>query len=432
MTIGGLAPRRTFSALRHPHFRRFWFGGLVSLTGSWVQITAQSWLVYDLTGSPFMLGTVMLANTIPTMLLGLFGGVIADRSEKRHLLIATQSTFMLVAIALALLTLTGRITVWYILSLSMISGIAAALDMPTRQSLIAHLVDREDLLNAIALNSAAFNGSRIVGPAIAGLIIDQLGNRSGPGWSFAVNSVSYLAVIGALATIAVNSRPADGARRPVLGELREGVAFAWRHPVLRALLGLLAVTGVFGFSFHVLMPVFARDVLHVPARGYGILLTASGIGATIGVLTFATVHPARLGAVILSTSTVFVAMLAAFAASATYSLSLVLLLVLSGAMTAYLSATNTLIQTIVPDTLRGRVMSLYMLAFFGTAPLGGLLMGSLATALGSQTAVLIGAAVCGLGIVTMWSAVREITRDAWRPAESRAPAEGYGSATGQP
>ncbi len=432
MTIAGLMPRQTFSALRHPDFRRFWWGGLVSLTGSWVQITAQSWLVYDLTGSPFMLGTVTLANTIPTMLLGLFGGVIADRSEKRHLLIATQTTFMLVSIVLAALTLTGRIAVWHILTLSVISGIAAALDMPTRQSLIAHLVDRDDLLNAIALNSAAFNGSRIIGPAIAGLIIDQLGNRGGPGWSFAVNSVSYLAVIAALATIRLSTRPANGERRPVLGDLREGVVFAWQHPVLRALLGLLAVTGVFGFSFHVLMPVFARDVLHVPARGYGMLLTASGIGATIGVLTLATVRPARLGAVILGASTVFVAMLAAFAASATYILSLVLMLGLSGAMTAYLSASNTMIQTIVPDALRGRVMSLYMLAFFGTAPLGGLLMGSLASALGSQTAVLIGAAVCALGVLAMWSAVREITRQAWGLGKGHASAEGYGSAGGQP
>ncbi|MGH2402860.1 MAG: MFS transporter [bacterium] len=426
MTDAGLTPRRTFNALRHPHFRRFWWGGLVSLTGSWVQITAQSWLVYDLTGSPLMLGTVTLANTIPTMLLGLFGGVIADRSEKRHLLIATQSTFMLVSIILAALTLTGRISVWHVLSLSVISGIAAALDMPARQSLIVHLVDRNDLLNAIALNSAAFNGSRIIGPAIAGLIIDQLGNRGGPGWSFALNSVSYLAVIAALATIPVDSRPANGERRPVLGDLREGVTFAWRHPALRALLGLLAVTGVFGFSFHVLMPVFARDVLHVPARGYGILLTASGIGATIGVLTLATVRPARLGTVILGASTVFVVMLAAFAASATYPLSLVLMLALSGSMTAYLSATNTMIQTIVPDVLRGRVMSLYMLAFFGTAPLGGLLMGVLASALGPQTAVLIGAAISALGVLAMWSTGREITRQAWRPVE------GYRSPAGQP
>ncbi|MGQ0549724.1 MAG: MFS transporter [Armatimonadota bacterium] len=421
-------PRGTFTALRHPHYRRYWWGGLISLTGSWVQITAQSWLVYDLTGSPLMLGTVTLANTIPMMLLGLFGGVIADRSEKRHLLIATQSAFMIVSVVLAALTLTGRITVWYILSLSMISGIAAALDMPTRQSLIAHLVDREDLLNAIALNSAAFNGSRIIGPAIAGLIIDQLGNRGGPGWSFALNSVSYLAVIVALATIPVNSRPTGGERQPVLGELREGVAFAWRHPLLRALLGLLAVTGVFGLSFHVLMPVFARDVLHVPARGYGILLTASGIGATIGVLTLATVRPARLGAVILATSTLFVVLLAAFASSAHYALTLVLMLGLSGAMTAYMSATNTLIQTSVPDALRGRVMSLYMLAFFGTAPLGGLLMGSLASALGSQTAVLIGAAVCGIGVLAMWSAGGVITRHEVRTAATR----GYESAAGQP
>ncbi|HET8678958.1 MAG TPA: MFS transporter, partial [bacterium] len=428
MTIAGLAPGRTFIALRHPHFRRFWWGGLISMTGSWMRITAQAWLVYDLTGSPFMLGAVMLANTIPTMLLGVFGGVIADRSEKRHLLIGTQAVFMMVAITLALLTLTGRITVWYILSLSMISGIAAALDMPARQSLIAHLVDRDDLFNAIALNSAAFNGSRIIGPAIAGLIIDQLGNRNGPGWSFAVNSVSYLAVIGALATIAVNSRPASGERQPLLGDLREGVAFAWRHPLLRSLLGLLALAGVFGLSFHVLMPVFARDVLHVPARGYGMLLTAGGLGATIGVLTLATIRPARLGTVILVTSSLFVVLLAAFAASASFPLSLVLLLCLSGAMTAYMSATNTLIQTSVPDALRGRVMSLYMLAFFGTAPLGGLLMGALASALGSQTAVFIGAAVCGLGVLAVWSSGGELTRHTVPSAAS----QGYESAAGQP
>ncbi len=429
MSFARTTPARTFSALRHPHFRRFWWGGLVSLTGSWIQITAQSWLVYDLTGSPLMLGTVTLANTIPTMLLGLFGGVVADRSEKRHLLIATQSAFMMVSIALAVLTLTGRIAVWHILALSVIGGIAGALDMPSRQSLIPHLVDREDLLNAVALNSAVFNGSRIIGPAIAGLIIDQFGNRAGPGWSFAVNSISYLAVIGALATIPVNSRPSNGERQRVLREIREGVTFAWRHAMLRPLLTLLAIAGVFGFSFHVLMPVFARDVLHVAARGYGMLLTASGIGATIGVLTLATVRPARMGAVILGTFVVFVALLAAFAVSTVYTVSLLLMVGLSGAMTAYLSATNTTIQVIVPDALRGRVMSLYVLAFFGTAPLGGLLMGSLASAVGSQIAVLSGAGACALAALAMWAQGREIARQT-STAEGQTSAKGYEPAAG--
>ncbi|MDR7484832.1 MAG: MFS transporter [Armatimonadota bacterium] len=413
MTLAGLSSAQTFSALRHPFYRRFWWGGLVSLTGSWIQITAQQWLVYDLTGSALMLGTVTFANTVPTMLLTLFGGAVADRSEKRHLLIGTQSVFMAVSVVLALLTLAGRIAVWHILVLSAVSGMAAALDMPSRQSLIPHLVGREDLANAIALNSAVFNGSRIIGPAVAGLIIEHLGPRGGPGWSFAINAASYLAVIAALATIAVDSRPAGGERQPVLQEVRDGVAFALGHSTLRGLLGLLAVAGTFGISFTVLMPVFARDVLHVAARGFGMLLTASGIGATIGVLALATARPARPIGVVAGTFAGFVALLAAFAASPAYPLSLLLMVGVSGMMTSFLSATNTVIQGIVPDALRGRVMSLYVLASFGTAPLGGLLMGSLASLLGAREAVLLGAGACAAAVLIFRAASRDGAR---RPA----------------
>jgi MFS family permease len=421
MTAAGLPAPQTFTALRSSNYRRFWWGGLISLVGSWMQITAQSWLVYDLTGSPFMLGMVTFFNTVPTMLLTLFGGAIADRSEKRHLLIATQSTFMVSAIVLAVLTLTGRIAVWHILALSVVTGIAGAMDMPARQSLIPHLVDRGDLTNAIALNSAAFNGSRIVGPALAGLMIDQLGGRAGSGWNFALNAVSYLAVIIPLARIRVNSRPVGMSHTSVLSEVRDGVVYALRTPALRTVLGLLAVTGVFGISFTVLMPVFARDVLHVPARGYGILLTASGIGATIGALAVASSRLARPWTVIIGTFTTFVALLAAFAASGSYLLSALLLVGVSGAMTAYMSASNTTIQSIVPDALRGRVMSFYVLALFGTAPLGGLFMGSLASALGAQVAVFIGAVVCGIGALALRAAGRASVRNPYLVAE---PAEG--------
>lgn len=405
MTLAGIRvtlAASTFSALRYPNYRRFWWGGLVSLTGSWGQTTALSWLVYDLTGSPLMLGTVMMVNSIPTMLLALVGGVIADRSEKRHMLLASQGTFMAISMALAVLTLAGRIEVWQILVLSAIGGIASAIDMPARQSLIPHLVQRDDLLNAIALNSAMFNGSRILGPAIAGLIIGRFGPRGGPGWCFAINAITYLAVLGALATIRVNSRPPAGERQRVLHEVREGLAFAWQHRALRMFLGLLAVTGVFGLSFTVLMPVFARDVLHVSAQGFGMLMTASGLGATVGVLALASSRPKNPRNLILGTQSGFVVLLAAFALSSNYALSLVLMVVLSGAMTSYLSSTNTTIQSIVPDGLRGRVMSLYILAFFGTAPLGGLLMGSLASALGAQVAVLSGAAVCVAAALAAW------------------------------
>ncbi len=419
MTVARFPASQTFIALRHPNFRRFWWGGLISLIGSWMQITAQSWLVYDLTGSPFMLGTVTFANTIPTMLLTLFGGAIADRSEKRHLLIATQTTFMASAIVLAALTLTGRIAVWHILALSVVTGIAGAMDMPARQSLIPHLVERADLTNAIALNSAAFNSSRIVGPAFAGLVIDQLGGRAGSGWNFALNALSYFAVIVPLVTIRVNSRPVDPSRKSVLNEVREGVTYVWRTPALRTVLGLLAVTGVFGISFTVLMPVFARDVLHVSARGYGILLTASGIGATIGALAVATARLARPWAAIMGTFIAFIALLAAFAASSSYGLSLLLLVGVSGTMTAYMSASNTTIQSIVPDALRGRVMSFYVFALFGTAPLGGLFIGSLASALGAQAAVFIGAVACGIGALALRTAGRESVGSRYLPAEGQ-------------
>jgi MFS family permease len=418
MTLSGLAAAHTFSALRHPHYRRYWLAGLISLTGSWIQITAQQWLVYDLTGSPLMLGTVTMANTIPTMVLALVGGVIADRSEKRHLLMATQGSFMVVAAVLALLTLSGRIAIWHILALSVVTGVAGALDMPGRQSLIPHLVRREDLMNAIALHSAVFNGSRIVGPAVAGLIIGGLGGRTGPGWCFAINALSYVALIAALATIPVDSRPAGGERAHVLRELRDGVAYTWQHPLMRMFLGLLAIVGVFGISYTILLPVFARDVLRVDAGGFGMLMTASGLGATVGVLTLASARPRNLAGVVAGGYVAAVALLAAFALSTRYTLSLILMVGLSGTMTAYISATNTLIQSTVPDALRGRVMSLYVLAGFGTAPLGGLLMGSLAAAFGAPTAVLVGAAVCGLGAALwLWGSRRTVGARVYLRAE---------------
>ncbi len=400
--IGALG---TFVALRHPHYRRFWWGGLVSLTGTWMKVTALAWLVYDLTGSPLMLGTVTFAQTLPTMVLSLVGGALADRSEKRHALVATQATFLAVAATLAFLTLTGRIEVWHILALSAVTGISSALDMPARQSLIPYLVARENLLNAVALNSAVFNGSRIFGPALAGLMIDQLGGRSGAGWCFAVNAVAYLAVIGALLAIPVNSRPDGAERQNIVSAVRDGVAFVYGSPPLRTLIALLAVAGTFGFSYTVLMPVFAKDVLSVPAGGFGMLLTFNGIGATAGALMVATFRPARPGLLILATLLAFLATLAVFALTTTYALSLAAMVGVGGAMVAYMASTNTTIQSMVPDALRGRVMSIYILAFFGTAPFGGLIMGSLASALGARAAVLIGVAVCGVAVLLLRSVV---------------------------
>ncbi|MDR7542646.1 MAG: MFS transporter [Armatimonadota bacterium] len=416
MTLAGLSTARTFNALRHADYRRFWWGGLVSLTGSWMRITALSWLVYDMTRSPLMLGTVTFANTIPTMLLALFGGALADRSEKRYLLLITQACFMAMAAVLAVLTLSGRIEVWHILAFSIGGGIAGALDMPARQSFIPHLVPREDLTNAIALNSAAFNGSRIVGPAAAGLIINAFGPRGGPGVSFAVNAVTYLAVISALLAIRVTSRPEDAERKPVLHDVREGLVYAWHSASLRMLLGLLAVAGTFGFFYVVLLPVFARDVLGVEARGFGMLMTASGFGSTIGALGIASVDLVRPFAVILGLMAAFTGLLAGFALTTDYAMAIVLMVAVSGTMTAFMSAGNTTIQQITPDALRGRLMSLYVLALFGTGPLGGLLAGSLASLLGAQVAVLLSAAVCGVAALAGWvTRRRESGRLAFSP-----------------
>jgi MFS family permease len=403
----------TFSALRHPDYRRFWWGGFISLTGAWMRITALAWLIYDMTGSPLMLGTVTFANTIPTMLLAVFGGVLADRSDKRAVLLVTQASFMATAGILALLTLAGRIEVWHILVFSVAGGIAGAVDMPARQSFIPHLVAREDLTNAVALNSAAFNGSRIIGPAIAGLIIARYGPRGGPGWSFAINALAYLAVLGALVTIRVDSKPDAPSRQSMLQDVREGLVYAWRSPALRTLLGLLAVSGGFGLSYTVLMPVFARDVLGVEASGFGMLMTASGVGSTIGALAIASAAPSRPPALILGLMAVFTVLLAAFAVTTDYLMALLLMVGVSGTITAYMSASNTTIQTIVPDALRGRVMSLYILALFGTGPFGGLLAGWLASWLGAQGAVLVCAAVCGAAALATRLSGR---RDAWRPA----------------
>jgi MFS family permease len=379
---------------------------MVSLTGAWMRITALSWLVYDLTGSPLMLGTVTFANTIPTMLLALFGGALADRSEKRTLLLGTQVAFMLMAGSLAVLTLSGRIEVWHILAFSVFGGVAASFDMPARQSFLPHLVSREDLANAIALNSAMFNGSRIAGPAIAGIIIAQFGPRAGPGWSFAINAVAYLAVLAALASIRVTSRLGGERRESVITEIREGIAYAWRTPAIRTLLALLATAGTFGFTYVVLLPVFARDVLGVEARGYGMLVTASGIGSTAGALAIASVRLRRPLAAILGLMGAFVGLLAAFALSRHYGLSVVLQLGVSGAMTAFLAGINTSIQAITPDPLRGRIMSLYVFALFGTGPIAGLLAGALASLAGAPVTVLASAAVCGAAALAAWTASR--------------------------
>ncbi|MDR7513105.1 MAG: MFS transporter, partial [Armatimonadota bacterium] len=379
---------------------------MVSLTGSWMRITALSWLVYDLTGSPLALGAVTFANTVPTMLLALFGGAVADRAEKRTLLLGTQAVFMAIAASLAILTLTGRIDVWQVLVFSVLGGVAASLDMPARQSFLLHLVSREDLPNAIALNSAMFNGSRIVGPAIAGAIIAQLGPRAGPGWSFAVNAVTYLAVIAALASIRVSSRLEAERRASVVSEIREGIAYAWRTPAIRTLLGLLAAAGTFGFTYVVLLPVFARDVLEVEARGYGTLVTATGIGSTAGALAMASVRLRRPLAAILGLMAAFAALLAAFALSRDYPLSLALQLGVSGTMTAFLAGINSSIQSATPDVLRGRIMSLYVFALFGTGPLAGLLAGGMASLWGAQVTVLVSAAVCGAAALAVWAAAR--------------------------
>lgn len=382
-------------SLRSRNYRLFVGGQLVSLIGTWMQMVAQSWLIYRLTGSAVLLGLVGFASQIPVFVLAPLGGVIADRLDRRRILIAVQSTMMLLALVLATLTLTGAVRVWHIFTLAALLGVANAFDIPVRQSFVVHMVARQDLANAIALNSSMVNGARLVGPAVAGAVVASIGE----GWCFLINGLSYAGVIAAL----ISMTPAAGNERTAAAasaweSIVEGFTFAWHTPPVRALLLLLGLVSLMGMPYSVLMPIFADRVLAGGPNAYGLLMSAAGLGALggSGALTMRRdLH--GLGLWIASSASGFGACLVLFSLSRSLWLSAALLVPAGFCMMIEMAASNTLIQAMVPDRLRGRVMAVYSMMFMGMAPLGALMAGALATPIGAPATVALGGAVCVVG-----------------------------------
>ena len=402
--VGGATWRDTFAALKHRNFRLFFVGQLVSLTGTWMQATAQGWLVYQLTGSKVLLGTVAAVGTLPMLLLSLWGGSVADRHSKRTVIIITQIGMMLTAFVFAALVGSGHIQPWHILVLAALGGVAMAFDMPARQAFMVEMTSTEHLMNAVSLNSSIVNGARVIGPAVAGWLMAGVGIT----WCFILDGVSFIAVIVGLMMMRLPkfippTKPHSAGRH-----ILEGFKYVAGHRRVRILLLLFGVVGVFGWSYAVLLPAYATDILHVGESGYGGLLSANGFGALLGALTVATwgsrVRPRLL---ILGGLWLFSAMLLLLAVVRWYPLVLLCLAVGGWGMLLYFSTTNTLIQSNVSNAMRGRVMGIWALVFGGMMPLGGLESGFLSHAVGVPWTIAVGALICvGAGLVTWWTVRR--------------------------
>ena len=401
----------TFRALRHRNFQLFFGGQIISLVGTWMQTVAQAWLIYRLTGSSVLLGLLGFVGQIPIFLLSPLAGLAADRWPRRRVVIATQSASMLLAFILAALTMTGRIRVWEIISLATLLGIVNAFDVPARQSFLIEMVGRENLLNAIALNSSMFNGARVAGPAIAGILVALVGE----GWCFLLNGVSYLAVIAGLFMMRIEKlKPVHDGAAP-LEKLREGFRFARHAKPIRALLMLVGLVSFMALPFSVLMPIFAVQILHGGASAYGTLMGAVGVGAMFGALTLAMRQQLRgLGNIVAYSATVLGASLVLFSASHWYWISFTILILSGFTMMMQFTATNTLIQAMVPDQLRGRVMSLYSMMFIGMAPIGSLVAGKMAQHIGAPSTVALGglaSLVGGVVFAVKWPSMRAPARE---------------------
>ncbi len=354
-----------------------------------MQAIAQSWLVYRLTDSAFLLGLVAFVGQAPMLLITPFAGVVADRLDRRRILLATQIAMMASASTLAVLTLTGVVQVWHIVLLALVSGTANAFDVPTRQSFTIEMVGRADLPRAIALNSVMFNAARLVGPAIAGLLVAAVGE----GWCVALNAVSYVAVLASLAMMRIERQPAREPSHP-LSDLREGFVYVTTHAQTRTLLLLLASSSLFGTSYVTLMPVFARDVLHGSSDLFGYLMAAVGAGALIGAISVSRLPQEVLARVPFVAAAFFGASLVAFSQSSILWLSWVLLVPVGFGMMAMGIATNTLIQGSIADDMRGRVMAYYVMAFVGMMPVSALIAGWLSLQIGAPDTLAIGGTLC--------------------------------------
>jgi MFS family permease len=395
------ARRSAFGALSIRNFRLFFIGQGISLIGTWMQNIGEGWLVLTLTNSPFYVGLTSALSSVGVLLFSLYAGVLADRTDKRRVVLLMQIAFMLEAFTVSALVWTGVIQVWHVLTLATLLGIASAFDIPTRQAFIVELVGKEHLMNAIALNSSIFNAARVVGPAVAGVLIGVVGVA----WCYFLNGLSFIAVIVGLLMLRLPKHQRIEHTQSTWTGFREVLAYLAANRPIRALMILISVLSVFGFPYISMMPVFARNVLHRGAGGYGALTASIGIGAVIGALGVAVLSQ-RIkgrGRLMFAGGTAFGILLALFASSRSFTLSLVLLPLTGCAMIVNNALTNTLLQTSVPDHLRGRIMGFYSFMFVGMAPFGAFLMGVVAEHFGAPVAVGMGGVVVALAVIfTAW------------------------------
>lgn len=388
---GGLEFRGILRAFKYRNYRLFFGGQGISLIGTWMQSVAQSWLVYRLTGSSLILGLVGFAGQIPVFLLAVFGGVVADSCDRRRIIIWTQTLSMLLAFTAAGLTLSGVIQVWEIFALTISLGLVRAFDIPARQAFVVEMVNREDLHNAIALNSSMFNSARVLGPTLAGILVAMVGE----GWCFFLDAVSYIAVIVGLLLMRVTPSGEPRPTAPALARIREGLTYAAGQRAIRSLLLLLGICSILGMPYVVLMPVFANKVLGGGPKALGLLMGSAGLGALLGALILASRRGgAGLGRWVLGAGLGFGISLCLFSFSRLFWLSCLLLLPVGFCMVTLMASVNTLLQLATPDRYRGRVMALYSMMFMGMAPFGALLAGVLAHGIGAPATVLAGGLSC--------------------------------------
>jgi len=396
MTEAGGARRYGLGALAHRNFRLFFIGQGISLVGTWMQNVGEGWLILTLTNSPFYVGLTAALSSLGVLLFSLYAGVIADRADKRRFIIFMQLAFMLEALTVAILVWTHVVAVWQVLLLATILGIASGFDIPMRQSFIVEMVGKDDLMNAIALNSSLFNGARVIGPAIAGFLIGAVGIA----WCYFLNSVSYIAVIAGLLMMRLPPRPPRPQTASAWTGFREVLSYLRGDRRLRVLMMLTAILSVFGFPYISMMPVFARDVLHRGATGYGALTSSIGVGAVIGALGVALTSGRirRRGRLMLIGGTAFGVLLILFAASRALALAMTLLALAGCAMIVNNSITNTMLQTTAPDHLRGRIMGFYSFVFVGMAPFGAFLFGVVAEHVGVPVTLASGGAIVAVSV----------------------------------
>jgi MFS family permease len=383
-------------ALNHRDFRLFWIGQSISSIGSWMQSVGLSWLVLELTNSPFRLGLVSALQFAPVLLFSAVAGVVVDRTPKRRLVLATQMALMLPAFALAALTWTGSVRYWHVATLAGVIGLVNALDMPSRQSFLVEMVGREDLLNGIALNSATFNSARVVGPALGGLLIARYGTAV----AFLLNALSFLAVVLNLAAVRAGSEAKPRRGTTIREEFLDGVRYATRTPMVALILGLVFSVSTFAMNHGVLVPLFAREVLHEGVHVFGLLMASLGVGAVVGAVGLALLGGGRPPLVAVVAPGLGVALgIIALALVRHFALAAVVLFLVGVMQIVFQNGCNTIVQVTVPDELRGRVMGVYMMVFAGATPVGASLIGTIAEGGGVPTACLVGGGLALVGVL---------------------------------